>query len=244
MQKKCTWMLCLTAVTGLAFSLAANAQDGGATTDEQVVEAQEADVWGDQPVQAEPPALEPEWTEPEPAAPMAVNPAMEMQQIQMQLQQISMQLSHIQQQALEVQDVMDAIQDYETRLRAKMLALSPDVEDDIRQAEGLVEELRAVADPSALSPEEVEEFQEKYMEFLQTTQRLQPIEREARMDPEMQDAQAELEDMVKEAMRNVDPGADAIMEEQEELIERYIELEQQQQQRMAPQDQPFEVPEF
>ncbi len=243
MQKKYTWMICLTAVTGLVMSLSANAQDWEATMDEPAVDAQEEDVLSSEPVRAELPALEPEWTEPEPAAPVAVDPAMEMQQIQMQLQQISMQLSYIQQQALEVQAVMDAIQNYETRLRAKMLALSPAVEDDIRKAEGLIEELRGASDPSALSPEEVEEFQEKYMKFLQTTQRLQPIEREARMDPEMQDAQTELEDMVKEAMRNVDPEADAIMEEQEELIERYIELERQQE-RMAPQDQPFEAPEF
>jgi len=60
------------------------------------------------------------------------------------------------------------------------------------------------------------------------------------MDPELQDARAELEDKVMEAMRNVNPEAEAMLGQHENLMERYMELEQQRQQQ-TPQ---FEMPEF
>ena len=263
MKNKHQWLIRLMTVTGLMMSAQVHAQEWGAAQDQPEVEMQQQDPWGAEPaepeVQAEdpwgaepaetaPPAMEPEWPEPEPEplAPVAQDPAVEMQQIQMQLQQISMQLQQIQQQALQVQDVMDAFEAYESRLREKMLALSPEAEADIAAAEALVEELRAVTDPSQLDPEEAQEFQAKYMEFQQTAQRLQPIEQQASMDPEMQDAREELEELVMEAMRGVDPTAESIMEEHEGLVERYMELEEQRQrqQPMAPQDQPFEAPDF
>ncbi len=224
----------------------------GAPAEPQV---QEEDPFG-APAEPAPELVQPEAAEPAPAA----DPAMEMQQIQMQLQQVSMQLQQIQEQALQVQEVMDAFEAYEAELRAKMLALSPESEDDIQAAEAMMDELREVTDPSMLSPEEAEEFQAKYMEFQELAQRLQPIEQQASMDPDMQDARAELEDQVMDAMRGVDPDAEQIMDEHEQLIERYMELEQQQQQRQmqqqpqmqqqmqppqeAPQDAPIEAPQF
>ena len=260
---QCTYkrlMSVMTAASLLGVAGGIQAQDQwGAPAEEPEVQAQ--DPWGAEPAQPEVEAQDP-WAaqpvEPEPA-PQAVqptaDPAAEMQQIQMQLQQISMQLQQVQQQALQVQEVMDAFEQYEAKLRARMLALSPEAEEDIRAAEELVDELRAVEDPSMLSPEEAQEFQAKYMEFQQAAQRLQPIEQQASMDPEMQEASEELESKVMDAMRGVDPQAESMLDQHEQLIERYIELEQQQQQRqmqqqqMAPhtpeQEEPaFEMPEF
>lgn len=165
----------------------------------------------------------------------APSPADEMQEIQMQLQQISAQLGAIQQQAFELQEVMDAFSDYEDKLRAKMLELSPDAEADIAEAETLMEELRAVDNPAALSPEEAENFQEKYMEFQQTVQRLQPLEQQASMDPEIQAAQGELETVVQDAMSDISPEAPTMISQRDQLIERYMQLEQQQQQQMQQQ---------
>lgn len=182
-------------------------------------QGQQADPWGAQPA-----------TEPDPMA--------EMQQIQMQLQQISAQLSQVQQQAFQLQEVMDAFAAYEQQLRAKMVDLSPDAADDIETAEELVEELRAVQDPNLLSPEEAEEFQEKYMVFQQTVQRLQPLEQQASQDPEIQAAQQELEVIVTQAMDDVSPEASDMMDQRDQLIQRYLELEQQQQ-RQAPAEQPM-----
>lgn len=170
--------------------------------------------------------------EEERAAPSAAD---EMQEIQMQLQQISAQLGAIQQQAFELQEVMDAFSAYEDKLRTKMLELSPDAESDIAEAEALMEELRAVDNPAALSPEEAEGFQEMYMEFQQAMQRLQPLEQQASMDPEIQAAQGELETLVQDAMSEISPEAPTMINQRDQLIERYMQLEQQQQQQMQQQ---------
>ncbi len=207
------------------------AQEWGAPAEEPAPQpAQPAPQPAPQP--AEQPALGMQ-----PADPGAASPQVELQQLQMQLQQISGQLSQIRQQAFEVQEIMDAITAYEQQLRAKMVALSPDVEDDIQQAEDLVDELRAVEDPGALSPADAEEFQEKYMEFQQMVQRLQPIEQEASMDPEMQAAQQELESKVMAAMEDIDPQSAELMQERDQLIQRYMQLEQQLQQQQQQQQQ-------
>lgn len=209
-----------TLTTGLLIGATVAAQEWVVETEPLAPPAQEqADPWAAEPA-----------ADPDPAA--------EMQQIQMQLQQISAQLSQVQQQAFQLQEVMDAFAEYEQQLRAKMVALSPTAEDDIQAAEELVEELRAVDNPAALPPDEAEEFQQRYMVFQQTVQRLQPLEQQASQDPEIQAAQAELEQIVTRAMDSVSPEASTMMGQRDELIERYLELEQQQQ-RQSPPGQPM-----
>jgi len=198
MKLKCQKVMGLMTVAGMIVSIhAANAQEWGAVEPAEP-EVQAQDPWAAEPAEPEVQAQDPWAAEPaepevqaqdpwaaEPAEPevqaqdpwaaepaetpaTVADPAAEMQQIQMQLQQISMQLQQIQQQALQVQDVMDAFESYEAQLRATMVALSPESQGDIQAAEDLMDELRAVGDPSMLSPEEAQEFQEKYMEFQQT----------------------------------------------------------------------------
>lgn len=199
---------------------------------------QTADPWGEQP------AAQPE-AQPDPMGGMQAQPAaepdpmQEMQQIQMQLQQISAQLSQVQRQAFQLQEVMDAFEAYEEQIRAKMLELSPQAAEDIEAAEELVEELRAVEDPNMLSPEEAEAFQETYSVFQQTVQRLQPLEQQASQDPEIQAAQQDLEEVVSQAMDSVSPEASDMMEQRDQLVERYLELEQQRQRQQPPAEQPM-----
>lgn len=175
---------------------------------------------GGQPMQPEPQAMPPG--------------AMEMMEIQMKLQEISTKLSMIQQQAFELQRVIDAFTEYEAQLRAKMVELQPEAEGDIDEAEALLAELRAVEDFESLPPEEMEALQAKFMQFQETVQRLQPVEQQASQDPSIQAAQEGLEEVVMSAMAEIDPNAEAMIQEQEELIERYMELEGQNQQ-LAPQ---------
>lgn len=196
-----------------------------------------AQDWSAEP--AQPPIAAADHEDPWGAAePVQPDPMAEMQQIQMQLQQISAQLSHVQQQAFQLQEVMDAFAAYETQLRAKMVDLSPTAAEDIQVAEELMEELRAVDNPEALPPAEAEAFQEKYMVFHQAVQRLQPLEQQASQDPEIQAAQSDLHDVVAQAMNSVSPDASAMIDQREQLIERYLELEQQQQ-RQVPAEAPM-----
>ena len=205
-----------------------------------------AQEWGAQP-EAEPapeaqpaPEQQPAPRQMQPAQPAAPSP--EMQQLQSELQRISMELSQIQEQAFELQEVIDAFAEYEQDLRAKMMEISPDLGDDIARAEALVDELRAVEDPQQLPPGQAEEFQEKYMEFQQVVQRLQPVEQEASMDPEIQAAQQELETIVMDAMEGVSPDAADMMDERDQLMEQYMEMEQQQPQQQRRQMQPQPQP--
>ena len=234
----------------LVWSGTAQAQEWGAPAGEAEPApdpwaAQEAEPQAAEPAPAQPaepaPAQPGEWgaapAQPDPAGPQA-----ELQQLQMQLQQISGQLSQIQEQAFELQEIMDAFAAYEEQLRAKMVALAPDVADDIQAAEALVEELRAVENPGALPPEEAQEFQAKYMEFQQAVQRLQPVEQEASQDPEMQAAQADLETKMMEAMEEIDPQSAQLMDERNALIQRYMALERQLQQPQQPTPQQPETP--
>lgn len=227
MKKKYRWFVGALAATGVVCA-------GSVVAQEQ--------EWGAQP-EAEPaPEQQPAPRQMQPAQPAA--PSAEMQQLQSELQRISMELSQIQEQAFELQEVVDAFAEYEQDLRAKMMEISPDLGDDIQRAEALVEELRAVEDPQQLPPEQAEEFQEKYMEFQQVVQRLQPVEQEASMDPEIQVAQQELETIVMDAMEGVSPDAADMMDERDQLIQQYMEMEQQQQpqqqqrRQMQPQPQP------
>lgn len=232
MSKRVAYKMVLMAGSVLLVGALAQAQEWGAPAEEP---EPAADPWGDaQPAEPQPaqPAIGAQ-----PADPGVDSPQAELQQIQGQLQQISGQLSQVQQQAFELREIMDAFSAYEERLRAKMVALSPGVEDDIHAAEELVDELRTVEDPSTLSPEDAQEFQEKYMEFQQMVQRLQPIEQEASMDPEMQAAQQDLETKVMDAMEEIDPASVQLMQERDRLIQRYMALEQQMQQQQQQQQQ-------
>lgn len=177
-------------------------------------------------------ALEPEFGAPlSPAGepdPAAATMLAEMQQIRTQLQTLSAQLSDLQQQAFEAQQVMDAFAEFEARLRGKMIELEPAVAGDIEEAEGLLEELRTVEDFDALPPEEAMVFQEKFARFQETVQRLQPIEQQASQDPEIRTAQEGLENKVLDAMTEINPDARDLLRQQEELMDRYMQLEGQQ----------------
>ena len=199
----------------------------------------QAQEWGQQAESPEP--AQPTIGAPQ-AEPATPSPQAELQHLQMQLQEISGQVAEIQQEAFERQDIQDASSAYEQQLRAKMVELSPEIQQDIDAAEELMDELRSVEDPGALSPEEGQAFQEKFMEFQQRAQRLQPIEEQASRDPELQAAQSALETKVLAAMADVNPQSSHLIQEREELVQRYMQLtqqlQQQQLQQPAPQPQP------
>lgn len=239
MRNSCRSIIHMTVTALMVSAYAVHGQDEGVSESP----AQDA-LMGETHAPMAPPPVESELPAAAAVTPAVLDPVQEMQQIQMQLQQVSMQLQQIQQQALQVQEVMDAFEAYEVKLREKMLALSPDSAADIEAAEELVKELRSVPDPSMLSEEEAQAFQAKYIEFQQTAQRLQPIEQQVSMDPEMQEARSELEDKVMSAMHGVHPDAEAMLEQHETLVERYMELEQQRRQQEAPEQPSFEMPEF
>ncbi len=183
---------------------------------------------------------EPAWgMEPEPA-PAAADPAVEMQQVQMELQQVMQQLEGIRQQAFQLQEVVAKYEAYAEQVREQMVVIAPEIADDLARVEDIMDELSAVEDPQALPPEELEELQMKYMEFQQMAQRLQPIEQQAAGDPEVRQAQEELEDTVQKAMISISPDTPTMESERDRLIQRYHELEQQiqhQQMQQQPMDQ-------
>lgn len=173
----------------------------------------------------EAPAAEPVM---EPATPEpAMDPMAEMQNIQMQFQMISAQLAQIQEQTMRVQEVMDAMLQYEKVLQARMVELAPESAGDIEEADQLATELRSIEDPESLDPEEIDALRAKVAQYHEKRVQLRPLEEQAGMDPGVQEAQDVARDIMMETMKGIHPGAEDLMEQREQLVERYMELEQE-----------------
>lgn len=148
-----------------------------------------------------------------------------LQQLQAEYQQIAGQLNAVQQKALERDDVQDAITSYEDLMESKIADIDENAPDMMNRQDELVEKLQA---PDA--QENQEEFQRNYEEYMQINETLQPIQQQLSQDPEIQEANQNIESVVIAAMNDIDENA-------ESMIERLGQIEQEGQQLMMQMQQ-------
>ena len=153
-----------------------------------------------------------------------------LQELQAEFQQIAGQLNEVQQEALERDDVQEAIETYETLMQSKIADVDEDAPEMMDRQEALVEKLQA---PGA--QENQEEFQQNYQEYMQINETLEPIQQQISQDPEVQEANENIESTIVAAMTEIDDNAESMIERLEEIEEEgqqlMMEMQQQQQQR-------------
>lgn len=150
----------------------------------------------------------------------------EMQDLYEQLQVVSERLSSIQDQAFEREDVTEALEAFEKQLREKMISIDPASEKTIEEIEVLIEELSAVDAPDTLGEEELEALHKKYEEYQTKAYSLQSVEQGAREDEAIIAAQEKIQKIVLDAMTAIDPGTSALIQQHEDLVDRFMELEE------------------
>ncbi|MCH8475834.1 MAG: hypothetical protein LAT55_11475 [Opitutales bacterium] len=156
-----------------------------------------------------------------------------LQELQAEFQQIAGQLNEVQQQALERDDVQDAINTYEALMQDKISDFNEDAPEMMERQEELVEKLQA---PGAQENEA--EFQQNYEEYMQLNETLEPIQQELSQDPEIREANQNIEATVVAAMTDIDENAESMIDRLEEIEQEGQQLMmqmQQQQQQQQPQ---------
>ncbi|MCH8541578.1 MAG: hypothetical protein LAT58_12535 [Opitutales bacterium] len=156
-----------------------------------------------------------------------------LQELQAEFQQIAGQLNAVQQEALERDDVQDAISTYESLMEDKISEVHEEAPEMMERQEELVEKLQA---PGAQENEA--EFQQNYEEYMQLNETLEPIQQQLSQDPEIQEANQNIETTVIAAMTEIDENAESMIERLEQIEQEGQELMMQMQQQQPQGGQP------
>jgi len=160
------------------------------------------------PPEPEVPSLQPE------APPVDL----ELQQVQQRLMEIEDRIAEVQGQVLGEGGIQEKVDAFQEKLRDRMVAGNPAVEEMIERREALEEEL-ADHPELVLPPEErSDEINAKIQDYQQISMQLSQAEQAAMQDAELAGEREAVEEEILEAMEGIEPDIRAMMEEYEQLI--------------------------
>ncbi len=148
----------------------------------------------------------------------------ELLQVREQLENLESRIKDIEDRALQGEELQAAQAQYYERLKSVAIKKTPAIRSKIERQDVLIEELKDDPELGKPAAERSETFNEKLGEFRQLRSEITPVVQSVVDQPEVQEEYGKFQEKMVEEMKEIDPTADQLLAQRDQLFEQYQQL--------------------
>lgn len=161
----------------------------------------------------------------QPVTDPASSPTSQLQEVGKKFQEVHNQIHEIQKKATETKAVQKAQKEFVEAMNAAMLKADPEVEEDLKKSNELLEKIRShpqIDDPVAR--ERDLELKKMLLDYRFLERKLSPAREKAAEEPKPKEKFEKLQEVILVEMKKLNPDTQKLMDRKDALEDKYREL--------------------